>query len=372
MRASLGRPSSWRIVLAAFVAMVGLAVMAPLGVAGPNSYSVHNLVSDGFLPADHTDPNLVNAWGITHGPSTPWWVADNGTDKTTVYTGTGAAVIRPGSTEPLVVNVENAPTGAVFNGGPSFVVSAGGASGPARFIFATETGVIRGWNPGVPPPPFSTHSILAVDMSGAGAVFKGLAIATTSEGDRLYATDFHNGRVDVFNGSFQLLHPARAFVDPNLPSGFGPFGIQNINGTIYVTYAKQDEARHDDVKGPGLGFVDAYTTSGTFIRRVASAGVLNAPWGLALAPANFGEFSGDLLVGNFGDGHINAYRMLSDGSFQFAGTLRLGSGAPVFIDGLWGIGFGNDGAAGPSNSLFFAAGPDGEAHGLFGVITASS
>jgi uncharacterized protein (TIGR03118 family) len=361
-----------RFTLLAAVAAVVLAIVVPAGAASTNAYVVHNLVSDGFVPADHTDANLVNAWGIVHGPATPWWVADNGTDKSTVYTGAGAAFLRPGSSDPLVVGVPTAPTGTVFNGGAGFVVKEGAASGPARFLFATESGRILGWNPGVPAGAFSTRAIVAVDLSREGAVFKGLAIATTADGDRIYATDFHNGRVDVFNSGFQLLHPVGAFVDPNLPAGYGPFGTQNINGTIYVTYAKQDADRHDDVAGDGLGILDAYSPTGQLIRRVASNGALNAPWGLAWAPAGFGEFGGDLLVGNFGNGLIHAYRMVGDGSFQLHGTLRMVGGAPVHIDGLWGLGFGNDGAAGPSGSLFFAAGPDNESHGLFGVITASS
>jgi uncharacterized protein (TIGR03118 family) len=200
------------------------------------------------------------------------------------------------------------------------------------------------------------------------AVYKGLAIGSTAAGNQLYAADFHNGRVDVFNGSFQVINTPGAFVDPNLPAGYAPFGIQNLGGWIYVTYGKQDAARHDEIHGPGLGVVDVYDSSGNFLRRVATGGALNAPWGLTLAPAGFGEFGGNLLVGNFGDGRINAYRPTAQGPYAVHGTLRSMNGAPIVIDGLWGIDFGNGAAAGPTTSLFFAAGPDNENHGLFGVI----
>src|SRR5439155_17315122 len=223
-----------RVVSLFCVMVLGLLVTtASAGHAdtlGANRYQVTNLVSDVPGAAAHQDPNLVNAWGLTAGPSTPWWVADNGTDRSTLYDGTGAAI-------PLVVKVPGAPTGAVFNGGSGFVVSHEGFSGPSLFLFATEFGTIRGWNPGVPEPAPSTKAFNVVNRHGAGAVYKGLAIATGTEGDLLYATDFVNGRVDVFNSAFNRVHK-KDFVDPNLPSGYGPFGIQAINGTIFVTYAK--------------------------------------------------------------------------------------------------------------------------------------
>jgi uncharacterized protein (TIGR03118 family) len=203
-----------------------------------------------------------------------------------------------------------------------------------------------------------------VDRSKDGAIYKGLAIA----GSQLYATDFHNGRVDVFNAAFKLVTPAGAFTDPNLPAGYGPFGIQNLGGNIYVSYAQQDADKHDEVDGPGLGVVDVYDANGVFLHRVATGADLNAPWGLAWAPAGFGDFSGDLLVGNFGDGKIHAFKSLANGSFAPAGVLRGAGGAQIAIDGLWGIGFGNGAGSGPLTTLYFAAGPDHEAHGLFGRI----
>jgi uncharacterized protein (TIGR03118 family) len=323
-----------------------------------NGYTVSLLVSDQPGVAAHTDAHLVNGWGITAGPTTPWWVSNNGTDTSTLYDGTGAA-------RPLVVSVDGAPTGTVFNGTTSFVVQSGAASGAARFIFSTEGGQVLGWNPGVPAG--STVALLGADRSGAGAIYKGLAIAMSDGHPYLYATDFHNGRVDVFDGTFTLQDWPGAFVDPTLPAGYGPFGIQELGGTIYVTYAKQDADREDEIAGEGLGFVSAFGTDGSFMGRVASGGSLNAPWGLAWAPADWGRFSGNLLVGNFGDGRIHGYAMTSSG-WEDRGPLRGTDHRPITIDGLWGLGFGNGSASGPTTSLYFAAGPDDETHGLFGAI----
>ena len=365
--ASLGRHFS-RAVTLCLLAALGLLLTAgssPGGTAvGHETYTVTNLVSDGTIPAAHTDANLVNAWGLTATGSSPWWVANNGTGTSTLYNGDGVAQF--GAT-PLVVSVPNAPTGAVANTTSDFVVSSGAASGRAAFIFATEDGTIRGWNPGVPPPPLSTQTEVAVDNSAAGSVYKGLAIGAVGSSNFLYATDFVNGHIDVFDKTFQAVD--MPFVDPRLPAGYGPFGIQNIGGHLFVTYAKQSGG-NDEVAGQSLGFVDEFETDGTFIARVATRGQLNAPWGLAMAPANFGRFSGDLLVGNFGDGTINAYAPQTDGTFAHRGQLRTADHRPVTIDGLWGLGFGNGAASGATNALYFTAGPDDESHGLFGRIQA--
>jgi uncharacterized protein (TIGR03118 family) len=352
---------------------VGIAVMAVVATvlaawvmpgatraAGPNTYLVHNLVSDVPGLADREDPHLVNAWGLTSLPTSPWWVADNGTDVSTIYQADGT----PAS---LVVEVPNAPTGAASNSGPNFVVAEGGASGPARFLFVTEEGKLLGWNPTVA----LNHAVVAVDRSGVGAIYKGLAIASTGTGDFLYAADFHNARVDVFDGTFHLVSIPGAFIDPRLPRGFAPFGIANIAGRILVAYAKQDAEEEDEVAGQGLGFVDAFSTSGAFLGRVATRGQLNAPWGLALAPADFGAFGGDLLVGNFGDGEINAYEPQPDGTYERVGDLRGPDHKAILIDGLWALAFGKGASAnGARNTLFFTAGPDEETHGLFGTIKA--
>src|SRR5437667_628192 len=249
-------------------------------------YAQHNLISDGAVQADIVDPALVNAWGLVASATSPWWVADNGTDSSTLYNGNTGARLG------LRVGVAGAPTGVVFNGGAGFVVAKGTASGPARFIFATEDGTILGWNPGVA----ATQAVVAVDRSSAGAVYKGLAIASTATGDRLYATNFHAGTVEVYDANFHAV--PGGFMDRTLPSGYAPFGIRNLGGTIYVTYALQDADKHDDVAGVGHGFVNAFDPGGHLLRRVASRGRLNSPWGLALAPADFGQFGGNLLVGH--------------------------------------------------------------------------
>jgi len=326
-------------------------------------YEQHNLVSDGAVPADLVDAALVNAWGLVASGTSPWWVADNGADLSTLYNG------NTGAKQALTVSVPGAPTGVVFNGGTGFAVSNGTATAPARFIFATEEGTILGWSPAVA----LTQAVVAVDNSAGGAVYKGLAIASTAAGDRLYAANFHAGTVDVFDAGF---HPVSAgFSDVALPSGYAPFGIRNLGGTIYVTYALQDADRKDDVAGVGHGFVNAFDTDGHLLRRVASRGRLNSPWGLALAPADFGQFGANLLVGNFGDGHINAFdlqRFEANGELQERGQLHAANGPPVTIDGLWALAFGNGASAGPTNALFFTAGPFDEEHGLFGKLVVTS
>jgi len=326
-------------------------------------YEQHNLVSDGAVPADVLDPTLVNAWGLVASATSPWWIADNGADVSTLYNGNTGAKLA------LTVSVPSAPTGVVFNGGAGFAVSRGTASAPARFIFATEQGTVLGWSPSVAP----TLAVVAVDNSPGGAVYKGLAIASTAAGNRLYATHFHTGTVDVFDAGF---HPVSAgFSDATLPPGYAPFGIRNLGGTIYVTYALQDADQKDDIAGVGHGFVNAFDTDGHLLHRVASRGRLNSPWGLAIAPADFGQFGGNLLVGNFGDGHINAFdlaRSEGNGALQERGQLHTADGSPIAIDGLWALAFGNGANAGPTNALFFTAGPFDEEHGLFGKLVVST
>jgi uncharacterized protein (TIGR03118 family) len=358
-------------LLAGVVALALLALGAgPAGAGGAaspaamaNSYTVTPLVSDQSGEAPVTDPDLVNAWGLAAGPTSPWWVANNGTNTSTLYEGGGTKL-------GLVVRVGGAPTGTVFNGGSNFVVSDGTHMGPSVFLFATESGLIRGWNPGVPPPPPSTKAFTVANRQHVDAEYKGLAIASTSSGDRLYATDFHNGRVDVFDGNFNLLQTKGDFVDPDISGKYAPFGIQNLGGNIFVTYAKVGSSG-DDVSGHGHGFVDEYDTSGNLIARVGTHGALNSPWGLAMARSDFGQFSGDLLVGNFGNGKINAFSW-SGGAWQRDGKLKMANGHVLKIDGLWALGFGNGRASGATNSLYFTAGPDDESHGLFGKVTADS
>jgi uncharacterized protein (TIGR03118 family) len=342
-------------ILLALALVLGAALVAasPLSAAERNSYLVTPLVSDQPGVAPHTDGNLVNAWGLTAGPTTPWWVSDNGTDKSTLYGGDGAP-------RALVVRVDGGPTGTVFNSTAGFGLPTGGK---ALFLFDSEDGIIRAWNGAQ-----GTTAIVVKDRSDVGAIYKGLAIANTAAGPRLYAADFHNARIDVFDGTFGLV-PNSGFVDSGIPDGYGPFNVQTIGDRVFVAYARQDEDAEDEVAGQGRGFVDVYDTQGNLLGRVAQHGQLNAPWGLALAPNSFGRFGGDLLVGNFGDGQINAYEELSSGQFVHRGELRGANGKPLTIDGLWALRFGNDSAAGSSETLFFTAGPDEESHGLFGTIT---
>ena len=326
-------------------------------------YSVHNLVSDGFVPADHTDPDLVNAWGIVFAPNAPVWVNDNGTDLSTLYDGLGVK-------QALVVTVPpptggtppSLPTGIVASAA-GFAVTEGALSAPSRFIFATLRGTISGWAPTVNP----TNAIVAVDRSKDGAIYTGLALAANGTGNFLYAADFHNNRIDMFDSNFQLVTVSGSFSDPKLPRGYAPFGIQNILGNLVVTYAKQDEAAQRDVTGPGLGFVDVFDANGNLIRRFASRGKLNAPWGVTLAPADFGQFSNTLLIGNFGDGRINAFDLRSG---EPQGQLQASDGHAIALEGLWGLSFGNGALNQPTNVLFFAAGPGEEKHGLYGRIEA--
>jgi uncharacterized protein (TIGR03118 family) len=346
----------------ALVLIVGIGLGSSADAA-TDGYKVTRLVSDRSGVAATRDKNLVNAWGLAAGPSTFWWTANNGTDTTTLFDGAGTP-------QSLVVGVKGSPSGTVFNGETGFTVTDGTTTAPALFLFSTEGGTIRGWSPtvGTMTPP-STHTEKVVDRTSKDAIYKGLAIASTPNGDMLYATDFHNARVDVFDESFHLVKLAGAFQDPNIPSTFAPFGIQAIGGDIFVTYAKQDADAEDDASGRHRGYVDEFDTGGMLVQRIATRGPLNSPWGLAMAPADFGTASSDLLVGNFGNGRIHAYAMPTTSSPMLAGTLSNASGTAIAIDGLWGLGFGNGGNAGPTNSLYFTAGPHDEAHGLFGSIT---
>jgi uncharacterized protein (TIGR03118 family) len=351
-----------RGTLVAVVLSLTLAAAAPLAAAPPgNAYTVTPLVSDLPGVAPNTDPNLVNGWGLARSDTSPWWVSDNGMDKSSLYTGTGTVLM-------LAPTVEGGPTGAVFAGlDGSFLVGTTATPNvfaPAFFIFASEDGKIRAWRVG------STAALVTADLAD-GANYKGLAIAQTSSGPRLYAADFHNARVDVFDDGWNDVTPAGSFTDPALPDGYAPFGIQTIGGRIFVAYAKQDQDAEDEIAGQGRGFVDAYDLAGNLVGRIQAHGQLNAPWGLALAPPGFGRFAGDLLVGNFGDGQINAYAEVAPGVFEHRGTLREAGGKKLAIDGLWALEFGHGGSNGTPDQLFFTAGPDDESHGLFGTITAS-
>jgi len=328
---------------------------------------VHNLVSDLPNIADHQDKNLVNPWGNGFGP-TPFWIGNNGTGTSTLYDGTGAAL-------PLTVTIPQAQgagnagpvTGVIFNTFSSNAAAFNVAGKPASFLFCAEDGVISGWNSG-------TAAAIVFDNSKSGAVYKGCALAGTSSAPVLLAANFNAGTVDVFDAKFNL-NPsvyAKAFVDSAIPAGFAPFNVQVMQGMVFVTYAKQDSAKHDDVGGPGNGYVAIFDQSGNLVSTLISQGPLNSPWGLAIAPANFGPFAGDLLVGNFGDGKINAFT-LSNGTQ--AGTLNDATGKPIAMPGLWSINFGSGARNEDPLTLYFTAGIGGgpnndplESHGLLGSI----
>jgi uncharacterized protein (TIGR03118 family) len=369
---------------AAIIAIAVSGVTAVRADAQQNAYVVTPLVSDQMDKAPIVDPNLKNAWGVAFTPAaSPFWIADNNTGLSTLYDGAGniqsLVVTIPctpspgqGSSCPATA----APTGMVWNATTStttgFLVP--GTKLPASFIWATEDGTISAWTGGLTP---ADNAVLAVDNSRVpnaklGAVYKGLVVGVNANGVFLFATNFRAGTVDVFapaptSSTTGLYAPATTdggFLDPSIPSGFAPFGIQNINGDLFVTYAKQDASKHDDAKGPGNGFVDVFDTDGHLLRRFSSQGALNSPWGVARASFAFGLFSGQILVGNFGDGRINAF----DSNGNFLAQLGRPNGNALRIDGLWTLTLGG-GKNSSSDTLYFTAGPNKETNGLFGTIT---
>jgi uncharacterized protein (TIGR03118 family) len=327
------------------------------------------LVSNGSMAGTTTDPNLINPWGIVFAPNAPVWIANNGTQTSTLYDGAGAK-------QSLVVNLPGGmngaanPTGIVANGTTDFVVSNGTKSAASQFIYDGEGGTVLAWASMVDP----ANAIIVYDDGKGGAVYKGLAIAADSGANFLYATDFHNGKVDVFDKDFHKVTVSGGFTDSALPSGYAPFGIQalQIGGktAIYVTYAQHAAGSDANVNGAGLGLVNVFDTKGTLISHlVPVGGQLNAPWGVALAPASFGALANDVLIGNFGDGVINAF---DPSSGAFVDSVKDSTGQPIANAGLWGIAFGNDAANQPSTSLFFAAGIANGAAGLYGRIDAGA
>jgi uncharacterized protein (TIGR03118 family) len=356
-----------------------------------NRFAVTALVSD--VPIKNMnptiDPVLRNAWGVAFTPAaSPFWIADNSSGCATLYDGVGAkvalqvAIPLPDNSVPTTAcqpasaqtnpppPTPAAPTGIVWN--PTTSPTAGflvpGTNIPASFIFDTEDGTISAWAGIIPDP---TRAVIAFDNSASGAVYKGLVFGSNATGVFLFATNFNAGTIDVFgpansssNGQYVPIATSGGFVDPDIPAGYAPFGIQNIDGSLFVTYAKQNAEKHDDVAGPGNGFVDIFDTDGHLLRRFASRGPLNSPWGITRASFAFGRFSGDILVGNFGNGKVNAFA--SDG--DFLDTLRDGGDKPLVIDGLWTLILGG-GRNSNSDMLYFTAGPNGETDGLFGTIS---
>jgi uncharacterized protein (TIGR03118 family) len=368
------RPARSRLALEA---LEGRCLLSTTGLL-----EQRNLVSDQPGVAEITDPNLVNPWGISESPNGgAFWLSDNGTGLSPLYFGDlGGSPINhlfdvaiPGGR----------PTGTVFNpfqsvmsNGTSndFPVTDGMHTGPSVFLFASESGAITGWNPGVGTPggPFNISLFAQPGYQATdGAIYTGLAIGHVGTAHYLYAADFHNGKIDVVDGQFHKVTLAGSFADPNLPAGYAPFNVQRLGGKLYVTYAQQDAARDGGVvAGRGKGFVDVFDMRGDLIQRVATRGQLNAPWGVALAPAGFSTSGRDLLVGNFGDGHIEAFD--PSRNFAFDGRLKGADGRAVTIPGLWALQFGNGFSSGDANTLFFTAGPGGGTHGLFGSLSAVS
>ncbi|HKE15292.1 MAG TPA: TIGR03118 family protein [Kofleriaceae bacterium] len=322
-------------------------------------YEETDLLSDVQDEAPKLDVNLQNPWGLAFGDDTVFWISNQASATATICDESGAAV---GGGD---VTVPQGPTGVVYNTDEEgFFIGSGTAAAGSEFIFATVGGGLFGWSPDADP----TAAIQAVDASDVGASYTGLAQADSGSESLLYSADFHNAQVAVYDADFNPVDLGPdAFVDPDLPDGFAPFGIHNVDGQLFVTFAQQDENAEEEVEGPGLGYVSEFDSDGTFVRRVMSEGELNAPWGVAMAPDDFGDFSGALLVGNLGDGRITA---LDPDSGDVLGQLTDADGAPIAIEGLWAIAFGNGLDAGQTDELYFTAGIGDEAHGLFGRLTA--
>jgi uncharacterized protein (TIGR03118 family) len=316
-------------------------------------YKITNLVSNQKGGAMHVDTDLVNAWGIAYAPTGPFWVSDNGTGLSTLYTGSGVKQSLIVTIPPASGTRKGAPTGQVYNSTPDFVVTQNGVSGAAVFIFATSDGTISGWSPTVN----GTAAVIAVNNSGSGASYTGLAIGTNGGANFIYAADNANNKVDIYDGDFNFVG---SFTDTSLPAGSAPYNVQDIKGRLYVTFTNSS----------GGGVVDIFSTAGNFIKTFATGGTLKSPWGLALAPKTFGTASNTLLVGDLGDGRINSFNFSTG---KFIGQLKSSTGTTLSVSGLWGLTFGGGNSMnGNTNQLFFTAGPTGYANGLFGVIAVSN
>jgi uncharacterized protein (TIGR03118 family) len=350
------------LAAAAAAASVSAAVLTG---AHPDAFVLRRLVADPGFPAAAHDAQLVNAWGLAASPTGPWWTSNEARGTSTLYAGDGHK-------QALTVSVPCGPTGVVFNGGAGFVVRAGGRAAPARFLYACEDGTIRGWSPTV-PRGWSTEAVVAVDATGSAAVFRGLALATLPGGSRrLYAADFHNGRVLAFDSRWRRVELGNRFADASIPSGYGPFNVYATGDRLFVSYAWRAPVNGNDA--PSGGYVDEFDLQGHFVARVGRGSRLDEPWGLAIAPRGFGSLAGSLLVANFGTGRINAYARKGHG-WTYRGQLERRDGKPLVVPGLWGIAFGTGGMSGPRTTLFVAAGPhrwhgasELAVHGLLGAI----
>jgi uncharacterized protein (TIGR03118 family) len=363
----------------AMFALTFTAMLALSTFGAAQQYQQTNLVSDIQGLAPTLDGHLVNPWGLIASSTSPWWVSDNNGGVSTLYNGNTGAIV------PLVVNIppldakgngKGTPTGVVFSGGSGFMFHANGKQAASVFTFVTEDGTIVAWGPAINPTDLPHDAFVVVD-NATGAVYKGATIAQMTAGGPffLYVTNIRAGRIEVYDTNFSPVNlngdgdtdrDDQAFIDQKIPQGFAPFNVQEVNGNLYVTYAKQNATKHDDFDFPGFGFVDKFSPKGKLLQRLEHGPWLNAPWGVALTPANFGFFSNHLLIGNAGSGQIAVY---DTDSGHFDGLLRDQSGHAIQNDRLWALRFGNDQAAGPSNWLFFTAGISDEAHGLFGFFT---
>jgi len=345
--------SSFRM---SYMALLSLFAIAALSLpVSAQRVAVTNLTSDITNAASVMDPDLVNPWGLSISPGGPWWVSDNGTGLSTLYNSSG-------QNQGLIVTIPSGtgsgtgtPSGTVYNGTTGFKIN----GQVAAFLFCTEDGTISGWYGG-------TSAFIAVNNNGSGAVYKGMTLASQGGANYLYVANFHAGTVEAYDTNFAPhSFGSSAFVDTSLPAGYAPFNVQLVGSKLVVAYAKHDAAKHDDVPGQGQGFVDIYDTAGNLSLRLAHTVYLNAPWGAVQAPANFGGFSNDLLIGNFGNGAISAYNMTTG---VFVGNFLDVNDLNLKIDGLWALAFGNGGSGGPTTTLYFTAGPFVENHGIFGSI----
>ncbi len=349
----MNRKTLFHAIIRGFVLLLGTMSV----VAQTNSYEQTNLVSDMAGAAAHTDPKLINPWGISFFPGQPFWISDNNSGYSTVYDANGVTQLAPVLIPaPPGHNSPATPTGTVINPTSGFKVG----DVPSQFLFVGEDGTISGWNG-------TGNAILAVDHSAAGAVYKGMAILSPACcATYLAVANFHSGLIETYTQNFDLLAPPGSFTDPSLPAGYAPFNIQPIGNQVFVTYAVQDAAKHDPVNATGNGIVDIFDLEGNFVERYAQNGSLNSPWGVVQASANFGQFSNDILIGNFGDGTINAFDLTTGDSL---GQLKDQTGAAITNASLWALVFGA-GGTGDTNTLYFTAGLANEGHGLFGAITA--
>jgi len=329
------------------MALLALPILlCPATTSRGDTYSWENLQSDIAGVAEHVDPNLVNAWGMTASANGTIWVSDNGTGVSTLYRQDGSAVSLVVTVPARDKNKTGTPTGVIFNSSSSFPVTSNGKTQPARFIFVSEDGIVSGWNPQVDP----MNAVIATKPKGDN-VYKGVALGMANGHNFLFATDFHQAQIDVYDENFNLVK-TNAFNDPSIPKGFAPFNIRNFNGELFVTYAKQSGDKRDDVAGPGNGFIAVFDTSGNLLRHLVSNGNLNSPWGMTIV-------DGELWVGNFGDGTIHNYDPMTG---AFLGSISRADGSPLVFDGLWDLMLLNE-------KIFFTAGIADEEHGLFGVIT---